>query len=143
MSLCPPSPLPPTPALSASWQRCHRALFGDPTMPSKEWETNVARYLHDRGYGPGFIRRVLDFAALHGTVACCSEFDIAGLDRDAVEAMLPERVADWHHPRYAGRWTTTEWTARMESCEQREREWVAGRWPAAGAEAAEFGAAHA
>jgi hypothetical protein len=87
--------------LRRSWSRCHEALFPDPTLPPKQWETNVAGYLWEMGYTPECIRLVLDHATLLGSVECSAELAFSGIDRQHVESLLPERPAgEW--ARYPG-----------------------------------------
>lgn len=80
----------------ASWAAFHQFLFPDPTLPQRRWETDVARYLWNRGYDPESIKLALEHAETYGTFECCRELAFSEADRGACEAMLPECPhAEW------------------------------------------------
>ena len=82
---------------STSWTRFHAAVFGgDPTMPPKAWEINVAGFLFERGYCAASTAEALIHGSDFGSVECCRPLSFDDRDRAAVESMLPEALmSEW------------------------------------------------
>lgn len=88
-----------------AWPDVCDLLFG--TCLPAAWEIMVAGYLFWRGFAIETIRTILEHARAFGSVECFDAIPLPILDRQAIEAFLPE-ATDESWAAYAGIWEINE-----------------------------------